>query len=226
MQNLLYITGIIPLLMLFGNKPDITLLIYLFFLLVFFFRIRLAKALRFITLPKRVIFLILISISGLLFEILAWTSNFLQQNQNPALLHPQLIPDLLLAIGFYASWAVGWVIATKKFTYSVKEVFILQGIYGIVLEQSGEILISGLTNFPFGIYLWIYVFIVYGSIIGIPFSVLYTSAVKKEKSAGWYKHLFALLIIFAITFLISSSWNHILIPLLPSKKSIVEFPFW
>lgn len=38
----------------------------------------------------------------------AWTHNFIRDAAEPALFHPQLLPDLLMAAGFHAGWWLAW----------------------------------------------------------------------------------------------------------------------
>lgn len=38
----------------------------------------------------------------------AWAHNFIRDAAEPALFHPQLLPDLLMAAGFHAGWWLAW----------------------------------------------------------------------------------------------------------------------
>ncbi|MCL5098853.1 MAG: hypothetical protein M1608_15235, partial [Candidatus Omnitrophica bacterium] len=96
------VSGLIPLLGLFSSPPITTLLIYTFFVLVYFLKPYLKITSLKIPGTPFLKYALLIVLFGLVVECLAWYENYLARNPNPALLHPQLIPDLLLAIGFYA----------------------------------------------------------------------------------------------------------------------------
>jgi len=43
-------------------------------------------------------------LASLVLETGTWAHNYLRDAPEPALFHPQLIPDLIIAIGVYASW--------------------------------------------------------------------------------------------------------------------------
>jgi len=66
-------------------------------------------------------------LSGSLTETLAWINNYSKEAPQPALLHPQLIPDLILGMGFYGGWALAWLIAFRWFRFTLLEVFLVTG---------------------------------------------------------------------------------------------------
>jgi hypothetical protein len=45
--------------------------------------------------------------TGLGLEAWAWLGSYLMSDPTPYLMHPQLGPDLLLAVGFYGGMALG-----------------------------------------------------------------------------------------------------------------------
>lgn len=157
---LLLVSGLVPLLALTDSPPDPTLLIYSLFVLVW------------LALPQRQPpstgrFVITMVAAGLVTECLAWLNNFLECNPEPALLHPQLLPDLTLALVFYGSWAAAWLLLLRRYTFTPAQIFITQGLFGVLLEQRGAIFVLGLTTMPLGLIFWLYVFLVYGSVVGI-----------------------------------------------------------
>lgn len=44
----------------------------------------------------------------LILESRAWLDEYFHNTPEPALFHPQLIPDLIMGIGFYAAWWLTW----------------------------------------------------------------------------------------------------------------------
>jgi hypothetical protein len=125
----------LPIVNLLNTPVDTMLLIVTIFIVVYLLRAHL-------TLPfiqnfsKRYLLIVLCIIaSGLIAEVLAWTSEYLAKSVSPALLHPQLFPDLIMGIGFYGSWALVWTVILNKYKFHLKEVFILQGLYGVLIEQ-------------------------------------------------------------------------------------------
>lgn len=164
-------------------------------------------------------------IVGCIAECIFWTFHFLQRTPNPPLLHPQLLPDLILAIGFYGSFGIVWSFLLKRFNYSLKEVFILQGLFGVFLEQKGAVFLQGLAILPVGIILWFFVCIVYGSFIAIPFQLtkpevsMHNISLVKRLTFTFIGLMFASYILFGI-------WRMILLNFLPDPKFLGDFPFW
>jgi hypothetical protein len=119
--------------------------------------------------PAWIRYLVLMLLVGFLTEALAWIGNFLAREETPALLHPQLLYDLLLSPGIHGAWAVGWILATRRWRFSVAEVFVIQGIYGVFVEQQGAVFLQGWRALPLGVVLWLYVFVVYGAAAGLAY---------------------------------------------------------
>lgn len=162
----------------------------------------------------------------LLLEFLAWFSNYQEANPNPALFHPQLIPDLLLGIGFYSGWVLAWWLILQRWQFSILEVFILQGLYGIVFEQDGAILLAGISQFPLGLVLWLYVFIVYGSTMALA-CLPFRNAFPNQKSSRWkYLALLLLMIILVYVFFYGFALLWMALGLIPEAGSIIERPFF
>ena len=161
-------SGAVPLMGLCGSPPDPMLLVYSLFVAACAVRSRIGFMGRGPG-PAWLRYLLLTVLVGFLTETLAWAGNYLARAEQPALLHPQLLYDLLLSPGIYGAWAVGWIVLTRRWRFSLAEVFILQGVYGVVLEQQGAILMAGLEKMPLGILLWLYVFLVYGSASGLAY---------------------------------------------------------
>mgnify|MGYP003977509971 CR=1 FL=1 len=88
---------------------------------------------------KYVIFGVLIGLIIEMFAIIASQSIPIGQR---ALFHQEPIPDLILAIGYYAMLMLGSYIMLRRYNYSLKQIFILGGIFGVILEQHGGVLLS------------------------------------------------------------------------------------
>lgn len=220
---LLIISAFIPILGLLGKPPDTMLLIYSFFVLAYLFKDYFRT--KFSRRPLK--FFLLIVLTGLFAEVLAWLNNYLAKRPDPALFHPQLFFDLLIGLSQYGAWALALVILTKKFKYSLWELFILLGIYGVVLEQKGMIFIQGLTHMPLGLLMWAYIFVVYGSIIALAF-VLAGNKVELVKSNSWIKYPTALVFIMALGFTMMFGWGSLLniLGVIPKPSPIWERPFF
>jgi hypothetical protein len=171
-------------------------------------------------------FILVIMLSSLLLEVLAWLSNYIEANPNPALFHPQLIPDLLIAIGFYSGWALAWAFIVQRYRFSLPEVFILQGLYGVVFEQNGAILLLGFAQFPLGLIFWLYVFLAYGATMGLAY-LPFRETVPDKKSSLW-KYLWLLLLMIILTHLMTLVFGLLwmALGLIPEHGFIVERPFF
>lgn len=223
-QILFALSGIIPLLG--GINP---LLTYSFFVLGFFLRSRLipiVKAIPFSPSLKFVGLTIFISLFTL--ELFSWVSEYLEGNEEVALLHPQLIPDMLLAFGFYSGIALAWFVLLRFFRFSLLQVFMTQGIYGVVIEQDGALFLQGLTSMPAGFYWWLYVALGYASPLAIAYMLTQNSDGNQQKRSHWIKFLVAIILLYMCTKLTFALWALLLqgIGFIPEPKSILEYPLW
>lgn len=182
--------------------------------------------------PAFVILILGFVLSGILAETLAWTGSYLAKEESPALLHPQLIPDLILGMGFYGGWAVSWLLLTRYFRFSLLQVFITAGLLGVMIEQNFQILkkiIEALSTNPLASLLMSsYVFVVYGSITGVGFILSGEKYLNKQKSNSWLKYPLAILLLFLFCF----SGTYVIgiigkfIGVIPTPGKIYERPFF
>jgi hypothetical protein len=138
----------------------------------------------------------------------AWLSEFLKNSTEPALFHPQLIPDLIMGIGFYAAWWLTWWLVLRRFRFTVSQVFITTGLYGVVIEQQGKIFLMGLQTMPAGLLLWAFIFIAYGSTMALAFWL-----VRDDFTTGrdhWLKYPLVWLGLVVLSFAVSLVWGLIL----------------
>ena len=222
-------SGAIPLLGLCGTPPDTMLLIYSVFVIAWILQGR-AQAPG--SGPRRRVwlrYLLTMILVGFLTEIFAWTSNYLGRAEEPALLHPQLLYDLVLSPGIYAAWALGWIVLTKRWRFSVAEIFILQGVYGIFVEQQGAVFLQGWRSLPLGLILWLYVFVVYGSAAGIGYLPHENDLHPSGSKASIWKYPAALAVQLLATVVLAVGWTLLLGALgvsIPDPKPIWEAPLW
>ncbi|GEM_PF-4409238 len=186
----LAISGLIPLLFLLNNDP--TLLIYSIFVLVYFLKPLIQPFARRIPFTTLLLF-ILIFFLGILSEYFVWLSVRLSGVPTP-----EINPDLFLHLRgiylFYIAKSVAWVLVLHLFRFSLPQVFITQGIFGILIEQQGAVLLAALAN-PLGIIWFPYVALVYGSYVATGFMLVEGRLNEKPKSEHWIKYPVALLII-------------------------------
>lgn len=103
----------------------------------------------------------------LVLETGAWAHNFIRDAADPALFHPQLLPDLLMAAGFYAGWWLAWWWLLRRWRFTTGEVFTIAALYGVFIEQQGRIFLLGLQTLPTGALLWLFVALAYGSTMAL-----------------------------------------------------------
>lgn len=225
---LLILSAIIPLLGLLKSPQDTLLPIYSIFVLLFVARNIFKRNSDNFPDPKFPFrFAFLIFVCGMIAEVLAWGVGFLKHAENPALFHPQLVFDLLIGIGQYGAWGVVWYFWSKRYSFSVSKVFLLQGIYGVLLEQKGAIFIQGLLQMPAGIVLWLYVFAVYGSIAAIAYLLSGGMSETGEKPS-LLKYVLILLSLLAASLIIMIVWGLFLqlLGIIPKPQPIWLHPLW
>jgi hypothetical protein len=217
------LSGAIALLALFGSSPDPTPLIYAAFVALWFARPLLPRT---HGRPSPARFAIALIGSGLALEVLAWLSNFLKCSPAPAMMHPQLAPDLLLGLGFYGAWAAAWLLLLRRYTFTAGQLFVTQGIFGVLVEQQGAIFVAGLATLPAGLLLWLYVFAVYGSVAGI--AALIAGVPGDGARAGRWRFPLALLLMAVIAWPVLLLWSGMAqgVGLLPAHAPICERPLW
>lgn len=204
--------------------PPGPLLVYSLFVAAYLFEVRLRLLPR---VAYGLRFLLLMLAAGWLLELLSWLTEYTANNPEPALLHPQLIPDLIIAIGFYGGWGVAWLVILRLFRFHIWEIFAVQGVYGIFVEQSGAILWTGLASLPWGVLLWLYLLLVYGATAALPPLLLPDTASARRDHL--LKYPAALLILLLATVVAAVVWEVVTISLLdiiPEPGPIRERPFW
>ena len=221
------LSGLIPLLALFGKPTDPLLLPYSLFVILYFFKNRIDPLKR-ISIPSGLKLALLIIIIGLGVETLAWANNYFARRENPILFHPQLVYDLLIGLAMYGGWAVGWNLILKKFRFSLKELFLLQGFFGIMIEQQGQIFIKGLTAMPVGLLMWIYVFLSYAPIMGLSYLFVEKQFSNTNKSNSFLKYFVAIFLLVTINISFFLIWGLILnkLGIVPKPRPIWTNPFW
>jgi hypothetical protein len=226
---LLALSALLPLPGLLASPPDTMLPIYSLFVVAVFARRPIEAAAARLRLPRAVSFAALVLLSGLFTETLAWTSSYLARSPEPALLHPQLAFDLLLSPVVYGGWAMAWPLLMRRWRFSLAEVFAVQGIYGVLLEQQGAVLRQGLASLPWGVVMWAYVFLVYGSAVGLAYLPFEDSYAADGRRGGWARLPAALVVVLLATIVSSLAWAgllHLVGFNIPAPRPIWEAPLW
>ena len=133
-------------------------------------------------------------IIGLAIEFLAIIATQSIPYGQRELFHQAPIPDLILALGYYATLMLGSYFILKRYKYSLKEFFILGGIFGLIFEAYGQVFLSVIQgNFLGGIY----VFLSYSSLIALPYMIFEKEFEKDKtpKKSSKLKYIKSLLIL-------------------------------
>jgi hypothetical protein len=95
--------------------------------------------------------------SAYLVEVLAVIDNLKLPPEERILLNPDPLTDMYLAFAYYFPFVLYWGLTVRRYEYSWKEVFLIGGATGIVMEQMGVVFLM------FNPMAWLYVLLVYGS---------------------------------------------------------------
>lgn len=171
----------------------------------------------------------------------AWAHNYIRDAAAPALFHPQLFADLLIATGFYLGWWLTWWWRFRRDRYSVAEVFGITAIYGVLIEQRGAIFLQGLATMPLGLALWAFVALAYGSTMALAYALAGSADAfaslaparegrpRRPRTARIAKYLLPWLGLFAASTALIVLWNLPIeaLDLLPPKRLPMRaHPFW
>ena len=116
------------------------------------------------------------------------------------------------------------------YRYSLADVFVVQGIYGVFIEQQGAVFLQGLRSLPVGLLLWVYVFLVYGSAMGLAYLPVAHPMASPERRRGGARLALAVAARAAGlrgTILASLVWMallHVLGVAIPARRPIWEAP--
>jgi hypothetical protein len=229
---LFVLSGTIPLLAVLASPPQTMLLIYTLFVAAVLLRERMQVVAFQSNRRASAILGISVLVSGLVGETFAWANNYLAATDPPILFHPQLIPDLILGGGFYGGWGVAWMIVTRRFSFTFREVFCTTGAMGIAVENNlavlKMILASLLVNPHHAAMLGLYVFAVYGSMAAIPFVIMDRAMTSPRQRHHWIKYLAAIVLMFVCAWLLTVMVHVAAKPLgfIPPKRSILEHPLF
>ncbi len=229
---LFVISGLVPLIGLFNRPPDTMLLIYTTFVAACLARRHLARWADRFPGPPAVHLLASFWVAGSLTELFAWMNNYLGAAAEPALLHPQLVADLILGLGFYGGWTVAWLLAMRWFRFTLAEAFLVTGFQGIFFEQLGAVFVAMLralpTNPGLSIVMGVYVLAVHGSAVGlamVPVLHRFDAPTKSRHPAR-----FLVVVVLMVSLAVAGTWLAGALALLagglPPKRSIVEHPYW
>jgi hypothetical protein len=197
-------SGLIPLLSLLRHQPD-ALLIYSVFVVACLFRRQLAGLADHLPGPPAIYLILFFIVSGDLAETFAWMDNYSKATAEPPLLHPQLIPDLILGIGLYTGWALAWLIVFRWYCFSLSEAFLVTGFQAIFFEQLGGVFLRMIavliTNPLLSLLMALYVFAVHASVVGLAMVPLIHRFDDLNKSRHWSGFVLVIVLVVGLTML-------------------------
>lgn len=167
------------------------------------------------------------ALACLVLETGAWYDNFKRDAAEPALFHPQLLPDLIISVGVYSAWWLVWWRMLRTFRFSIAQVFLATGLYGVLIEQQGKIFLTGLSMMPAGLLLWLFVFTAYGSTMAL--AVFLVRDDLEATRAPWWRLPLTWALLLIGTIAISLTWGLLLqmFDILPPKRFPMRaHPFW
>ncbi len=205
-QAILILTGLLPLAGPFDTPPDLNLLIYSLFILVYLLRRPVEWVRRAIPLPSAVLFVVFLVCAGELSESLIRVTDLLATTQTAQPPELDLGTHLVYFGAFYAGGGLAWVLLFRFFRFTLSQVFVTHGFLGVLLEQEGAVFLSGLITMPLGLVVWLYTFLVYGSTVGIAY--LLASCRPHERARDhWVKYPLAAILVTLGIYLTFGAWS-------------------
>ena len=198
------LSGLIPLLSLLRHEPD-SELIYSVFVVACLFRRRLAGLADHLPGPPALYLLLFFLVSGSLAETFAWMGNYSKAMGKPILLHPQIIPDLILGVGLYTGWAIAWLIVLRWYRFSLAETFLITGFQAIFFEELGRVFLRMVAVFfanpLLSLLMALYVFAVHASVVGLAMVPVIHRFDDPSKSRHWSRFVLVIVLVVGLTML-------------------------
>lgn len=141
-------------------------------------------------------------VGGLFIEFLAILSSMKLPPAQRALFHPDPIPDLILGVGYYTALTLGGYFIVKRYKFSLIQFFLLGGIFGLIGEEHGGVLLQLLAGNILG---GIYVFLSYASFIALPYMLFnekFNKFIRKKSRILKYPVGLLILAFFYVLFLL------------------------
>ncbi len=110
-------------------------------------------------------------------------------NQDPFL-------DLVYGFFYYSLVIVSWYLMLRKINYSKKEIFFITGIYGIFVEETGQVFLRIFTTDITGLLYAIFVIFIYGLFPMLGYMLTEKNFNQKRKPSKAWNYLLAILVLF------------------------------
>ena len=136
-------------------------------------------------------------IYGMAVEALAVWTNLARPPAERVLLDPSPGRDLLLGFFYYAFVAVCWYVLLRRIRFSEAGVFFVTGVYGIVMEESGRVVLRAIAHPLTGTLYALLVMCVYGLFPMLALKVTQERFPLRREPPSAGKYALALLALFA-----------------------------
>ena len=187
------LTGVAGLL---GEPRDWTPLMYSLFVTATLLRRTLAPTVRGFPGPPALKLWVLVGVSGCLFETLKWLSSGGAGSGIGVVTYDLLV----FGTGYYLGWALAWSIVLRWYRFSAASVFLSTGCFGIAVEQDAHVLLTALSamsgNPVAGVYLVLYVMMIYGAIMGLPYQLVADELRQPRQREHWVQYPVVLILMY------------------------------
>jgi len=94
---------------------------------------------------------------------------------------PNPVIHFFQALVIYLCVTGAWYLLLRRYQFTVNEVFVLTGLWGVIFENNFIILLS------FNPLLWVYIFAVYGACISLPYLLTSEKFGERPRPSGWVR---------------------------------------
>jgi hypothetical protein len=204
---ILFVLGLFLTVLFLKNHPQS--LIFPLWIFVYLFKDRLVSVFG----NKSYKFVLVGLILSAFIEIFAIMQNIGQPEsvRSVTLFHPDPIPDLILGLVYYSVLITTWYLILRKINFSTKAVFCLAGLFGVVCEQNGAVLLVLLAG---GVVVALFVFFVYAVYPMLAHYITRESFSQDRITPKWWHYPLALAILYVSSVIISGSIFSVVKPLL------------
>lgn len=197
----LALTGTVPVLLAFTG--DTTSLIYSLFILVYLFCPLVTPIISQRAIPGLLLFIFFATFFGLFSESLVWFGEYNANFRHTTGVNPEYFTHISNFFLFYLGIGIAWALILRLFRFSLWEIFLTHGLFGIIVEQQASIILGILTN-PFLI-IWLpYIFVTYASSVSIAYLLTGQKTGTEGKRVTWLKYIIAWVVLGAVMGVIST----------------------
>jgi len=133
---------------------------------------------------------------GMVIEVFAIINNLYLSASERILLDADPINDLVFGILYYTFVIVSWYLILRKIRYSQLEIFLITGIYGIFVEETGQVFLRMFEQPVMGTLYAIIVMFVYGLFPMLALMVTEDTFSLERKESSFWAYVLAVAVLF------------------------------